>query len=156
MSEALSFRELTTDAEIRFAFALMSSLRDRIRDDTFLSEVRRQQVEGYRLYGAFEGDRLVSLAGVRRTHTLARGEHLFVDDLVTSADDRGKGYGQALLGWLAAESARQGVARIHLDSRSTARGFYEKIGFAFATSLPCSIDVDNPALRRRDERISAG
>ncbi|MCA1582330.1 MAG: GNAT family N-acetyltransferase [Acidobacteria bacterium] len=152
----MNFREITSDADIQAAVPLMSSLRDRIREETFLSEVRRQQIEGYRLYGAFEGDRLVSLAGVRRTHTLARGEHLFVDDLVTSAEDRGKGYGQALLAWLAEESARQGVARIHLDSRSTARGFYEKIGFAFATSLPCSIDADNPALRRRNEKTSAG
>ncbi len=154
----MTFRELVSDADIHSAFSLMASLRDRIRENTFLAEVRRQQIEGYRLYGVFDGDRgdrLVSLAGVRRTHTLARGEHLFVDDLVTLAEDRGKGYGQALLAWLAAEAARQGVGRIHLDSRSTAKGFYEKIGFAFATSLPCSIDVDNPALRRDGEK-SAG
>ncbi|MEO8189901.1 MAG: GNAT family N-acetyltransferase [Acidobacteriota bacterium] len=144
----MNFRELASDSDIDAAFPLMSALRDRVRKETFLAEVRRQQIEGYRLYGAFEGDRLVSLAGVRRTHTLARGEHLFVDDLVTHAEDRGNGYGQALLAWLAFESAGQGLARIHLDSRSTAKGFYEKIGFAFATSLPCSIDVDNPALRR--------
>ncbi len=58
----------------------MRPLRDRIREETFLAEVRRQQIEGYRLYGAFEGERLLALAGVRRSHTLARGEHLFVDD----------------------------------------------------------------------------
>ena len=152
----MKFRELASDSDIQSAFPLMSSLRDRIREDKFLAEVRRQQIEGYRLYGAFEGDRLVSVAGVRRTHTLARGEHLFVDDLVTRAEDRGKGFGQGLLGWLASETAAQGVARIHLDSRSTAKGFYEKIGFAFTTSLPCSIDVDNPALRREGGKSSAG
>lgn len=143
----LAFRELTTEAELTAAFPLMSALRDRIREDTFLAEVRRQQVEGYRLFGAFDGARLVSLAGVRRTHTLARGEHLFVDDLVTLADERGKGHGKSLLAWLAVRSAEQGVRRIHLDSRSTAKGFYEKVGFVFATSIPCSVDVDNPSLR---------
>jgi GNAT superfamily N-acetyltransferase len=143
----MDFRELTTDAELSSAFPLMSALRDRIQEATFLAEVRRQQIEGYRLYGAFEGDRLVCLAGVRRTHTLARGEHLFVDDLVTLADERGKGHGKALLAWLAARAAEQGVKRIHLDSRSTAKGFYEKVGFVFATSIPCSVDVDNPSLR---------
>jgi hypothetical protein len=76
-------RTLGSDADITSAFPLMSTLRDRIRAETFLAEVRRQQIEGYELVGAFEGARLVALAGVRRSHTLARGEHLFVDDLVT-------------------------------------------------------------------------
>lgn len=150
----MEFRELATDREIAGAFPLMSTLRDRIREETFLAEVRRQQVEGYRLYGAFDGGRLVSLAGVRRTHTLFRGEHLFVDDLVTAAEDRGKGHGKALLAWLAARSDEQGIRKIYLDSRSTARGFYEKIGFTFATSLPCSVDVDEPALRNPREPVA--
>ena len=143
------FRELSADRDILAAFPLMASLRDRIREDTFLAEVRRQQIEGYRLYGAFDGDRLIGLAGVRRTHTLARGEHLFVDDLVTAADERGRGCGRALLAWLAAQAKADGLRRIHLDSRSTAKGFYEKVGFTFATSIPCSVDVDDPALRAR-------
>lgn len=147
----MEFRELTADREITAAFPLMASLRDRIREDTFLEEVRRQQVEGYRLYGAFEGERLLALAGVRRTHTLARGEHVFVDDLVTLAEERGKGHGTALIGWLAQRAALEGIRRIHLDSRSTAKGFYEKVGFEFATSIPCSVDVANPALRARTE-----
>jgi hypothetical protein len=70
----MEIRELRTDREIG-AFPLMSSLRDRIRPDAFLSEVRRQMVEGYRLFGGFDGERLVTLAGVRRSHTLSRGEH---------------------------------------------------------------------------------
>jgi GNAT superfamily N-acetyltransferase len=152
----LDFRELTTDTDVARAFPLMASLRDRIREEAFLAEIRRQQVEGYRLYGAFDGDRLISLAGVRRTHTLARGEHLFVDDLVTLADERGRGHGTALLAWLAARAAEQGVKRIHLDSRSTAKGFYEKVGFIFATSVPCSVDVDNPSLRKNPETTDAG
>ena len=151
MSET-SFRELTTDADLTAAFPLMSALRDRIQAGTFLAEVRRQQIEGYRLYGALEDGRLVSLAGVRRTHTLARGEHLFVDDLVTLADERGKGHGKALLAWLAARAAESGIRRIHLDSRATAKGFYEKVGFVFATSIPCSVAVDDPSLRAAPER----
>jgi GNAT superfamily N-acetyltransferase len=152
----MDFRELTTDPEILGAFPLMSQLRDRIRADTFLAEVRREQAEGYRLYGGFEGDRLVTLAGVRQTHTLARGEHLFVDDLVTLAEERARGHGKALLSWLAGRAGEVGIRRIHLDSRSTARGFYEKIGFTFSTSLPCSVDVDEPALRPRKEESAGG
>jgi GNAT superfamily N-acetyltransferase len=138
----VEIRELTTDQELRGAFPLMRQLRDRIREDSFLAEVRRQQVEGYRLYGGFEKGQAVCLAGVRRSHTLSRGEHLFVDDLVTSEQARGKGSGREMIVWLAARAREQGLPRIYLDSRATARGFYEKVGFTFLTSIPCWIDVN--------------
>jgi GNAT superfamily N-acetyltransferase len=137
----MTFRELRTDAEIRAAFPLMAMLRDRIRSQTFLAEVRHQQTQGYELVGAFDGDRLVSLAGVRRTHTMARGEHLFVDDLVSDETARGRGYGRALMQWLSERCAAEGITRIYLDSRNTAQGFYRKLGFQFHTSIPCWIEV---------------
>ena len=140
----MEIRELTADHEILAAFPLMSELRDRVRAETFLAEVRRQQIEGYRLFGGFDGGRLVSLAGVRRSHTLARGEHLFVDDLVTASAERGRGHGTALLAHLAARSAAEGIPRMYLDSRATAKGFYERVGFTMLTSIPCSIEVAGP------------
>jgi GNAT superfamily N-acetyltransferase len=137
----ITFRELRTDAEIALAFPLMSALRDRIRADTFLDEVRRQQCQGYELVGAFDDAALVALAGVRRTHTLSRGEHLFVDDLVTDERVRGQGHGAAVLRFVAARAASEGISVLYLDSRGTAKGFYEKAGFTFLTSIPCWVDI---------------
>ena len=133
----MDIRELVADREIAGAYPLMRQLRDRLREDTFLSEIRRQQVECYRLFGLFEAERLCALAGVRRSHTLSRGEHLFVDDLVTAEDLRAKGHGSALLRWLAGYAREQGIPRVYLDSRITAKGFYAKLGFEFLTSIPC-------------------
>jgi GNAT superfamily N-acetyltransferase len=137
----LDIHTLRSDSEIIAAFPLMSTLRDRVRADTFLAEVRRQQAEGYELVGAFADGRLVALAGVRRSHTLSRGEHLFVDDLVTEEHMRGAGHGSALIRWLATRAAAEGLTRIDLDSRITAKGFYERLGFTFHTSIPCWLDV---------------
>jgi GNAT superfamily N-acetyltransferase len=138
----MNIRELVADEEIQGAFTLMAELRARVRPDTFLAEVRRQQVEGYRLFGLFDDEgALVALAGARRTHTLSRGEHLFVDDLVTADRVRGRGFGTALLTWLAARAAEQGLSCMYLDSRNTAKSFYEQIGFEMLTSIPCRIDV---------------
>jgi GNAT superfamily N-acetyltransferase len=137
----ITFRDLRTDAEIALAFPLMSALRDRIRADTFLDEVRRQQCQGYELVGAFDDAALVALAGVRRTHTLSRGEHLFVDDLVTDERVRGQGHGAAVLRFVAARAASEGMSVLYLDSRGTAKGFYEKAGFTFLTSIPCWVDI---------------
>lgn len=139
----LATSELKTDAEINNAFPLMSSLRARVDQDTFCKEVRRQQIEGYRLYGGFlESGELVVLAGVRRTHTLARGEHLFVDDLVTQKNVQGNGYGKSMLRWLAGQAQLEGLSKIYLDSRDTARGFYEKSGFNFFPSIPCMVEIE--------------
>lgn len=138
----LEVRALIRDDEIHGAFPLMAQLRDRIDPATFVAEVRRQAIQGYELWGGFDAGRLVVLAGVRRTHTLSRGEHVFVDDLVTVEAERGHGYGTAMLRWLAERAARQGLARIYLDSRATARGFYEQLGFSFMTSIPASIEVE--------------
>jgi len=135
------FKPLTTDTDLMNAFALMAMLRDRIREDSFISEIRRQQRDGYELIGGFDGDRLVTLAGIRRSHTLSRGEHLFVDDLVTDESVRGKGYGTQTIAWLVDRARGEGVPRIYLDSRNTARGFYERVGFTFQTSIPCWLEV---------------
>ena len=137
----MTFKTLTTDGELRGAFPLMAALRDRIREETFVAEIRRQQRDGYELIGGFDGGRLVTLAGIRRSHTLSRGEHLFVDDLVTDERVRGTGYGTETIAWLKDRARGEGIPRIYLDSRNTARGFYERVGFTFQTSIPCWMDV---------------
>ncbi|MEX0879785.1 MAG: GNAT family N-acetyltransferase [Thermoanaerobaculia bacterium] len=137
----MEVRELSSEAEIAAACPLMRELRDRVREEPFLGEFRSQQADGYRLYGSYDSGRLVALAGVRRSHTLSRGEHLFVDDLVTAEGSRGRGHGAAMLRWLGRQAAADGVPRVYLDSRATARGFYERLGFTFLTSIPCWIET---------------
>jgi GNAT superfamily N-acetyltransferase len=138
----LTIRTLAADAEIEAAYPLMAALRDRITRETFLSDVQRQQRDGYELIGGFDGAHLVALAGIRRTHTLSRGEHIFVDDLVTDAACRGAGHGTAMLRWIAARARALGVPRVYLDSRLSAKGFYEQVGFTLLTAIPCWIDAD--------------
>jgi ribosomal protein S18 acetylase RimI-like enzyme len=138
----MDIRELETDAAILEAYPLMKVLRERITRDTFLDEVRRQQASGYRLLAAYENGKPIVLAGIRRAHTLSRGDHLFVDDLVTDESTRAAGHGRAMMQFLAREAADHGIPRIYLDARITAKGFYEKLGFTFHTSIPCWIDVE--------------
>ena len=67
---------------------------------------------------------------------------MFVDALITDPACRGEGHGAAMLAWIAARAKAAGVPRVYLDSRVTARGFYEQVGFTMLTSIPCWIDVD--------------
>jgi GNAT superfamily N-acetyltransferase len=105
------------------------------------SQLRAQQSEGYHLMGGFADDRMVVLAGFRYSLTLSRGPHLFVDDLVTAPTQQGKGYAAAMLKHLAMLARQKSLSKIWLDSRDTAKTFYEKVGFKVHTSMPCMIDV---------------
>ena len=141
----MEIRKLESDEAIAEVFPLMHVLRERLARETFVSEVRRQQAQGYQLLAGYRDGVPVVLAGIRHTHTLSRGDHLFVDDLVSDESVRGAGQGRAMMQWLARYARSEGIPKIYLDSRITAKGFYEKLGFAFHTSIPCWIDVDRLA-----------
>jgi GNAT superfamily N-acetyltransferase len=104
-----------------FAFEAMRALRTHYTNVEFF--VRRvdhvQRPEGYRIVGAFEdgSPEAVAVAGFRVGHNLAWGERfLYVDDLSTLPEARGRGHGRALLDWLGAEARRCGCEQLHLDS----------------------------------------
>ena len=72
-----------------------------------VDEVQRPQ--GYRIVGAFEDDRCVAVAGFRVIHNLAWHDTLYVDDLSTLPEARGRGHGRALLEWCKDEGRRAGL-----------------------------------------------
>ena len=98
----------------------MRALRTHLRDEAdFVERVDDvQRPQGYRLVAAFaEGaDRVVAVAGFRVIENLAWARSLYVDDLSTLPEARGRGHGGRLLEWCAEEGARQGCDQLHLDS----------------------------------------
>lgn len=91
--------------------------------------------EHYRLVGSFEEGRAdaVAVAGYRLMTMLAFGKMMYIDDLSTAPEMRGRGHANALLQWLDAEALRLGCTQIHLDSgvgehRFTAHRQYLKHG----------------------------
>ncbi len=141
----LSVRELSAEPDVAAAFPLMAQLRTHLRPEGFVALVRRQQESGYRLFGGLDAARLVVLAGAREAHTLSRGAHLFVDDLVTLDSERDKGHGAAMVRWLLDHARARELPRLYLDSRDTAIGFYQRLGFEMLTSVPCWVRTSSPA-----------
>lgn len=102
---------------------------------TFEAYLRQAEREEYRLVGAFapEREEAECVAGYRLMHMLYAGKIIYVDDLSTLPDARGKGHAGALLVWLDKEARRLGCAGLHLDSgvseaRFTAHRQYLKHG----------------------------
>jgi GNAT superfamily N-acetyltransferase len=96
----------------------MRALRTHYEDEEgFVDRVDRvQRPEGYRIVGAFEGERCLAAAGFRELNNLAWGHVVYVDDLSTHPDGRRRGLGRALLEWCAEEARRLGCDQLHLDS----------------------------------------
>jgi GNAT superfamily N-acetyltransferase len=116
------------------AFEAMSELRPHLESvEEFVTRVDGlQRPEGYRLAGVFVPSLrpAVTVAGFRTGHNLADGHYLYVDDLVTAADHRSRGYARSVMDWLRTEAVSLGCDVLDLDSatrRHAAHRFY--LGF---------------------------
>lgn len=108
------------------AFPLIRQLRTALDEVEFLQRVRRQSHGGYELVGAYRDGRLIGVMGMRPVHTLARGPHLHVDDLVVDEAVRGSGAGRALMAYAEADARARGMGAVFLDARPDAIPFYER------------------------------
>lgn len=121
--------------ETGLAYTTIVELRPHLTSyEGFVSQVNeRQRPEGYRLVGSFEEgvEEPVAVAGFRLTHHLSWGRCMYVDDLITRSDFRGRGHAGRLFAWLYEEAARLGCEQFHLDSgfqRLDAHRFYHNQG----------------------------
>lgn len=119
---------------------MISQLRD-ISKEQFIQSVTIQTLNGYEIVGAFVDEEPKGLMGFRPVHTLARGLHLHIDDLVVDKESRSLGIGESLLNFAKAESKSRGMNFIFLDARKEAIPFYERNHFVFHASPSMKIQL---------------
>ena len=126
MKPTISLAE--TSAAIARCYECMRELRTQLTSEKeFVSRVQQQQREGFRLAFLEDGGTVRAVAGYRIYELLFSGRTLYVDDLVTLAADRSRGFGGILFDWLVEEARRQDCAALTLDSgvqRFDAHRFY--------------------------------
>jgi GNAT superfamily N-acetyltransferase len=117
-----------TPAEIARCHPVMRELRSHIEEvNEFVERVTRQQAQGYLLAFLEAENEIRAAAGYRYLESLFAGKFLYVDDLVTHARDRSRGFGAQLFDWLMEEARRHDCADLQLDSgvqRFDAHRFY--------------------------------
>lgn len=130
---ATGVRVLQDADALRSAWPVVAGLRPHLDAESFVARVAAQRAEGYRTVALFDADgACVAFAGFRLASMLARGNAIYVDDLVTADGTRSRGHGAQLLRWLVDEARRLGCERLHLDSgvqRHAAHRFYLRHGF---------------------------
>jgi GNAT superfamily N-acetyltransferase len=107
--------------------AVIHVLRDHVPLDELRARFETGAREGYRLVGVRAADGWKGAAGFRVYTNLINGRVLYVDDLVTVAAARSRGYGKLLNDYLVDLARRESCATIELDShvrRHDAHRFY--------------------------------
>ena len=112
----MRYRFAATDEEILACYPVMAELRPHLVKQEFVTRVRRQQQHGYYLAYLEEGEDTQAVVGFRIAESLAWGRYLYVDDLVSRAPIRSRGYGQELFEWVVAFAKSEGCEALHLDS----------------------------------------
>src|SRR6188768_873935 len=128
---AYEIQAAQSEEQILLCFDLLKILRPDLELTGFVERVRLQEQEGYHLIFISDEKGVKSVAGYRLANFLAWGKVLYVDDLITSPDARGIGFGTHLLKWLMGEAKRQGCDGIHLDTgieRGEAHRLYLNLG----------------------------
>lgn len=117
-----------SDHDLERCFPVAQALRPHLTSAAeFIQRVQRQQQSGYQLLYLEDDAQIKALAGFRISECLSRGKFLYVDDLVTSAAERSKGYGTQLIQWLIAYAKEHECSSFELDSgvqRFDAHRFY--------------------------------
>jgi len=131
-SPGIVLRHARGQDELAACFPVISQLRPALQNAaTWVERASEMATDGYRVLAAWDGDQVLAVAGYRMMENLIHGHFLYVDDLVTSEDQRGKGLGAALLKELSSIGVDEYCRRLVLDTAATnanARRFYQREG----------------------------
>lgn len=110
-------------------------LRPHLSASDYLPRMNQVLATGAQLLRLTDNDQVRAVAVIRVSYYLHRGKNLYIDDLVSLPEDRGKGYASALLDWIRQYAQSEGCQTIDLDSgygRTDAHRLYLKSGFVLS------------------------
>lgn len=89
---------LQTQKELEQAFLLMKELRPHLTLQDFL-EIYNQshKTTGYEIAAVVKDSQILAIMGYRILYDYVHGKHCYIDDLVSTEQQRSKGYGSILL-----------------------------------------------------------
>jgi GNAT superfamily N-acetyltransferase len=120
-------KPVTRPEQILRCAPVLRELRAALTAEEIVEQVHEQMSQGYRLVCVETRSSVHAVAGYRILQNLHYGKFLYVDDLVTRADQRQSGFAGRLLDWLWEQAQEQRCSALALDSgvqRFTAHRFY--------------------------------
>ncbi|PJF29549.1 MAG: GNAT family N-acetyltransferase [Phototrophicales bacterium] len=132
----MNLKTIQTEAEIRACYQTYHHLRPHLTEEVFVAQVLRQMQVGFQMVAIEADGVVVSAIGFRLLEYLAWGKIMYIDDLITHPDARGRGYGSALLQYVKDIAIANDCDAIHLDSgyqRHHAHRLYLNEGFVLSS-----------------------
>ncbi len=132
----MEIRLAQTDSDLLQCRDVMLTLRPHISAEQFLPLAKEMMQSGYQLAFIEADGKAVAAIGFRHLQFLFSGKHIYVDDLSTLPDYRGRGYGGQLLDYVADIAKTHGYQVVTLDSgfhRHEAHRLYLNKGYQIAS-----------------------
>lgn len=116
----------------------IQTLRPHLKAEEFTEKCKLLLSEGAKIIFVDEGDTSPAVSVFRTNYYFHRGKNIYVDDLSTLPESRGKGYASALLDFIIDYAKQNNCENIHLDSgymleRRDAHRLYLNKGFYLAS-----------------------
>lgn len=112
----MKIKTAQTQEDFLKCLEVMQALRPHLTTESFLDLVSKMKEESYTLIYVEDGVKAVSACGFRYLTTLFEGRYIYIDDLSTLPEARGKGYAGALFDYVVEKAKSEGLPAVHLDS----------------------------------------
>jgi ribosomal protein S18 acetylase RimI-like enzyme len=128
----MEIKTVESESDILKTWEVMQLLRPHLIHDEYVNLIKEMRSTGYSLAFIEEDGKAVSVIGFRHLQFLFNGRHIYIDDLSTLTNARGKGYAGKLIDYVCNLAKEQGYQHVTLDSgcsRYTAHKLYMNKGF---------------------------
>jgi GNAT superfamily N-acetyltransferase len=125
-----------TIEQLKLCYPALKELRPHLEEKTYMDRMQLMLNEGVKVTMVLEDGTAPCVACFRVNYYLFRGKNLYIDDLVTLPEYRGKGYGGKMLDFIKEYALSINCDTLHLDSgptRNDAHRLYLNKGFIISS-----------------------
>jgi len=114
----IEIKTATTADHIRSCTRALLEFRPMLKEENLVEQSLRMMKEGFKLIYIADDDKeeAAAILGFREYEMYRTDRIIYIDDLFTFAEHRGKGYAGALLDYIHLLAANEGISAVHLDS----------------------------------------
>lgn len=105
-----------TESDILKCRRAIQALRHSLTDDIYLDQALKTLADNRQFVFIEENGEVAAVAVFETGYNLFRGKYIYIDDLSTLPEYRGKGFAGILLDWISEYAKTENFDEIHLDS----------------------------------------
>lgn len=113
-----NIKKVSSPEDVQYCAEAILAFRENLQSHTLLEEVSDMMKDGFKLaYISNDDDNgAAAFVGYRSYNMLRTGKIIYIDDLFTFPEYRGRGYAGSLLDFIDLQAQQMGAESVHLDS----------------------------------------